>query len=63
MITNLDHEGYNSKYHTGKKCVEDGCDKLAGTAWGKYWCAKHDIERRERIGKSLENMLKSFGKE
>ena len=46
-------EGEGPKYHTGKPCIEAGCDKPAGTAWTPLWCAEHDRERIARITASL----------
>ena len=53
---------YNSsKYHTGKKCCEEGCDKLAGTAWSPYWCVEHNIIRIKRINEQLEGLTNGGG--
>ena len=41
--------GNGSKYHTGKSCIEPGCERPAGTAWSPYWCFEHNIERIDRI--------------
>lgn len=43
----------SARYHTGKPCIEDGCELPAGTAWSPHWCQKHNAERMERITKSL----------
>jgi hypothetical protein len=45
------------KYHTGKLCIEPGCDDPAGTAWGPYWCQRHNAERLDRISANLDRML------
>jgi len=47
-------EGNSAKYHTGKKCIEPGCNEPAGTAWSPYWCFKHNVERIRRIDAGLE---------
>ena len=52
--------GYGKKYYTGKTCIVRGCEKPAGTYWGKYWCKEHDIERRKNIDKDFENLKKLF---
>ncbi len=52
------HPGYSPEYHTGKSCIEIGCNKPAGTAWTPYWCAEHDIERKKRISSNLDSMIK-----
>jgi hypothetical protein len=46
-------EGNSAKYHTGKVCVEPGCNEPAGTAWSPHWCMKHNIERIDRIDAQL----------
>ena len=51
---NPNHEGNSEKYHTGKYCIEDGCFRRAGTAWGPYWCVEHNIKRIEQVHKDLE---------
>ena len=50
------HDGNSSKYHTGKPCSVKGCAEPAGTWWGPSWCQKHNHERLERIGATLEDM-------
>jgi len=54
----LDHPLNSSTYHTGKSCVEKGCDRPAGTHWSPFWCAEHNAERLERITATLEAELK-----
>ncbi len=39
------HEGNSDKYHTGKLCAEQGCSKLAGTAWSPFWCFDCNVKR------------------
>jgi len=46
----------SSKYHTGKKCVELGCNNLAGTAWSPHWCFECNVKRLNRITVSLEKL-------
>ena len=41
--------GNGAKYRTGKKCIEEGCDNPAGTAWSPYWCVECNIKRIDRI--------------
>ena len=50
--------GNGPKYFTGKKCVEPGCDRRAGTAWSKFWCFKHNVQRIKRITKQLERLAR-----
>lgn len=57
------NKGNSSKYHTGKPCIEPGCNEPAGTAWGPYWCQKHNAERLNRISEQLEKISISFGTE
>ena len=44
-------------YLTGKLCIE-GCGRLAGTAWSKFWCQPCNAERMDRIGKELLKIAK-----
>ncbi len=53
-------DGYSSKYHTGKICINAGCKSPAGTAWTKLWCASCDKERKERISESIESIARSM---
>jgi hypothetical protein len=53
------NEGNSPKYHTGKKCIESGCSKPAGTYWGKFWCFEHNVERIHRIDKELSDIISS----
>lgn len=41
-------------HRTGKTCIEEGCDRPAGTAWSPHWCVECNILRMDRIEKSLE---------
>jgi len=49
--------GNSPKYHTGKKCIEKGCNKPAGTAWSPFWCFECNVKRMKRIAQQLENLL------
>ena len=49
-----DHVGNSAGHHTGKPCIERGCDKPAGTAWSPIWCFKHNVQRMDRINRQLE---------
>ena len=51
------HPGNSSTHHTGKLCIEPGCGKPAGTAWGPYWCFEHNVERILRIDGQLDSIL------
>jgi len=55
------HPGNSPKHHTGNKCIESGCDRPAGTAWGPHWCYLHNAERIERIDNSLSKIAADFG--
>ncbi len=54
------HIGNNTGYHTGKACIEDGCNEPAGTLWGPYWCFKHNIKRIDRINKQFNLLEKKL---
>lgn len=47
-----------SSYHTGRPCIEKGCDRPAGTHWSPYWCQPCNSARMSRISASLEALLK-----
>lgn len=51
------HEGNSAKYHSGKPCRIKGCKEPAGTAWGALWCFRHNVERMDQIGSTLESMV------
>lgn len=44
-------------HHTGKACVEDGCDEPAGTAWSPHWCFRHNVERIRRNYRGMRDAL------
>ena len=45
------------EYHTGKRCVEAGCDNPAGTHWSKLWCQPCNAARLDRISRALESEM------
>lgn len=49
--------GHVCQEPSGRTCIEDGCDQVAGTLWGPMWCPDHDRERLDRIGASMESLL------
>ncbi len=51
------NSGNSAKYRTGKKCIEEGCENLAGTYWGPYWCFQHNVERIDRINASFAKLV------
>lgn len=51
------HPGNSKEFHTGKICIEKGCDRPAGTQWSPLWCVDHNIERMDRISKNLKDIL------
>ena len=57
-----DDPGNGPKYHTGRPCIEVDCDRPAGTMWSALWCFECNVERINRIDKSLETMLSEFEK-
>jgi hypothetical protein len=51
------HEGNSPKHHTGKPCIEKGCEQPAGTWWSPHWCFEHNVERIKRITKQFDELL------
>lgn len=45
------------QYHSGKPCIEDGCDEPAGTVWAPFWCQKCNAARMERISAALDDEI------
>lgn len=50
----------SAKHHTGKPCVERGCDKPAGTHWSPYWCQACNAKRLMRVTDQLELAVEKF---
>ena len=46
-------DGNSPRFHTGGPCIEEGCDKPAGTAWSPYWCFECNVARMKKIGDFL----------
>lgn len=53
-------DGNSSKYHTGMKCIENGCNRPAGTAWSPHWCFECNVIRMDRINENLKKMQQTF---
>lgn len=53
------HEHNSAFWHTGKKCIEKGCGKPAGTWWSPVWCFEHNAERMDRITANLNDAVKA----
>lgn len=47
------HDGNSSRHHTGKPCIEAGCNEPAGTTWSPLWCQACNAKRIKRINESL----------
>ena len=45
------------KYHTGRACIEPGCERPAGTHWSHLWCQPCNAARMRRIDATLKNEL------
>lgn len=43
------------EYHTGKKCIERGCNNPAGTGWSRFWCQPCNAKRLNGISATLEH--------
>ena len=52
----LGDPGNDACWHTGKKCIEDGCAEPAGTAWSPFWCFKHNVERIDRLSRFFKKL-------
>lgn len=48
----------DASHHTGKPCIEKGCNAPAGTTWSPHWCQPHNAERMARISRSLAEEVK-----
>lgn len=51
------HKGNDKKYRTGKRCIEPGCKREAGTWWSPLWCRQHNTARMDRISGRLDPLL------
>lgn len=49
------HPHNSAKHHTGKKCIEKGCDKPAGTFWSPFWCQACNARRLTHISDVLQH--------
>lgn len=47
----------SATYHTGKMCIEKGCNNPAGTHWSEFWCQACNALRLSRISRNLEHEL------
>ncbi len=56
------HPGNTAKHHTGKPCIEPGCENPAGTAWSPYWCFSCNVARIRRIDGKLAQMAEESEK-
>ena len=45
------------EYHTGKACIEKGCERPAGTHWSPFWCQPCNAARMDRISAALDKEL------
>ena len=52
----INNEGNSALHHTGKTCIENGCENPAGTAWSPYWCFTHNVERMRHIDAQLKKL-------
>jgi len=49
-----------AEHHTGKLCIEQGCDKPAGTAWSPFWCQACNAKRLNRVSEQLQLAVEHF---
>ena len=54
------HQGNGKEYHTGKLCVEEGCDNPAGTAWSPYFCFACNVKRINRINRQFDALIGKY---
>jgi hypothetical protein len=50
------HPGNGPQYHTGKPCIEPGCNRPAGTWWSPIWCFEHNVQRIKGIDGQFEKV-------
>lgn len=50
------YSGNSAEHHTGKPCIEAGCNRPAGTAWSPHWCFECNVERMRRIDRRLSEI-------
>lgn len=46
-----------ASYHTGRPCIERGCERPAGTHWSRFWCQPCNAARMKRISGVLEHEM------
>lgn len=51
----------SATHHTGKECIELGCENPAGTAWSPHWCWQCNAKRLERVSAGLEAAHQKLG--
>ena len=50
-------------YHTGKACIERGCNNPAGTRWSPLWCFECNVARLQRINVQMENIVRQHNEQ
>ena len=55
-------ERNGSNYHTGKLCIERGCNEPAGTWWSPLWCFQHNVARMDGIDKQFQKVRTALDK-
>jgi hypothetical protein len=53
---NAESDENAESWHTGKACIEKGCNEKAGTAWSPHWCWECNAKRLDRITRGLEEL-------
>lgn len=51
-----------AEHHTGRPCIEPGCERPAGTWWSPHWCQPCNAERLRRISSHLDDILRRLKK-
>lgn len=44
-------------------CAEKNCNEYIHREISRYWCEKHEAERRSRLTNQMESILNNFPKE
>lgn len=57
------HPDNGPAYWTGLPCINEGCDRPAGTGWSHLWCFRCNVRRMDKITRSLEEIHEQLVRE